>query len=294
MINIIRLFQDHGIQFDPTINDGWVNICCPYHSPKDRDFFMGFRLGGDYFHCWKCGGHDVIHVIGSVLKIRRQAAKELVTAYSDETVIRAKLNKKQPQATSLTLPEEPLKKMEKQYLRNRNFDPEYLMNKYNLFSGGITGEWKYRIMIPLFLHGKLVSWTSRDITGEQKLRYKTLSIEESVIDPKTIFYNLDNAKKDRVVICEGPFDVMRMGDGFVCSFGSSMEESQLIAIRRLFTHVFFLFDDEPDAQNKAKKYAEKLAVMGRVQVEVLNLETGDDPGALNDDEVKYIRKELGL
>lgn len=294
MINIIRLFTEHGVQFDPTINDGWVNVCCPFHRPKDVDFFLGFRLGGDYFHCWKCGGHSPEYVVATLLKITRTAATHLLRDYSDDTVVRAKLNKKEAKAISLTLPEEPLGKMERRYLKERNFNPEELQIKYQLCSGGISGDWKYRIIIPIFLHGKLVSWTSRDITDQQKLRYKTLAIEKSVIDPKTIFYNMDNSKGKTGVVVEGPFDVMRMGDDCVCGLGSSLEEAQLGMLRRRFERVFFLFDSEPDAQRKAKKYAEKLSVMGRVQVEVVDMETGDDPGNLTESEVKYIRKELGV
>ena len=166
----------------------------------------------------------------------------------------------------------------------------------------MTGKWKYRIIIPLIINGKIVSWTGRSILSPAKQkelnipRYKNLSIEDSVIDPKSILYNLDNCKKEIGVLTEGAFDVMRMGDDFFCSFGTELTQSQIGMIKDRFKKVFIMFDNEKEAQEKARKFGLQISSIG-VEVELVDA-YGDfgknDGGELNEKEVEIIRAELGL
>ena len=192
--------------------------------------------------------------------------------------------------------------MERKYLRERNFNPKLLHNKYKVVGGGITGDWKYRIIIPLIINGKIISWTGRSILEKSKLkelnipRYKNLSIEESVINPKECLFNLDHAKNKTVVLTEGAFDVMRLGDDFICSFGTSLTQSQIKELKMRYEKIFIMFDNEPEAQEKAKKYGMMLSSVG-VDVEIVDAYSDfnkNDGGELNDEEVKIIRKELGF
>src|SRR5574344_1316716 len=161
---------------------------------------------------------------------------------------------------------------------------------------------KNTIIIPLVLNGKIVSWTARTILSkqqQQKLkipRYKNLSIEQSVYPPKDLFYNLDNCKKKTAVLTEGAFDVIRMGDGFFCSFGTELTQSQISMIKERFTKIFIMFDNEEEAQAKARKFGLQIASIG-VEVEIVDDYSDfnkNDGGELNEQEVSIIRKELGL
>ena len=73
-----------------------------------------------------------------------------------------------------------------EYLEKRNFDVDELQKKYNLVGGGLVGKYKYRIIIPIYENGILVSWQARTILDkkvcdELKIpRYKNLPIESSV------------------------------------------------------------------------------------------------------------------
>ena len=183
-----------------------------------------------------------------------------------------------------------------------NFNPKYLHEKYKIAGGGIIGPWKYRIIIPLILNGKIVSWTGRSILSDKEIkelnipRYKNLSIEQSVIDPKSILYNLDNCKGRTAVLTEGAFDVMRLGDDFFCSFGTELKQSQISMIQKRFDKVFIMFDNEPEAQDKAKKYGLQLSSIG-VEVEIVDAYSDfnkNDGGELDETEVRVIRRELGL
>lgn len=226
----------------------------------------------------------------------------LIEQYAGRNSVLNTLNKKQAKATKLTLPTDTFTPAERKYLKERNFSPKLLHEKYKIVGGGITGSWKYRIIIPLVLNGKIVSWTARTILSkqqQQKLkipRYKNLSIEQSVVDPKSVLYNLDHCEDKIAVLTEGAFDVIRMGDGFFCSFGTELTQSQISMIKQRFEKVFIMFDNEEEAQAKARKFGLQIASIG-VEVELVDC-YGDfnknDAGELNEKEVQIIRHELGL
>ena len=164
------------------------------------------------------------------------------------------------------------------------------------------GEWSYRIIIPIFFEGRLISWTGRSILDRKTLdeekipRYKNLSVEKSAINPKDILFNIDNCRGDSVVLVEGPFDVLRMGDGFVCSLGTSFTTRQIMLLKERFKEVMVAFDNEPSAQDKAKKLAIELDMVG-VNSYVVNIcadYNKNDPGELTANEAKEIRKVLEI
>lgn len=280
-----------------------VNSNCPYCDTKIDSFNMGFNPAGDYCTCWKCGGHRLNDTLSKLLSIPKNKIDEVIEQYKGRMTLLNKLNGKRiGLASELKLPTDTFTPMERKYLTSRNFNPKLLHNKYKVVGGGITGDWKYRIIIPLIINGKIISWTGRSILEKSKLkelnipRYKNLSIEESVINPKECLFNLDHAKNKTVVLTEGAFDVMRLGDDFICSFGTSLTQSQIKELKMRYEKIFIMFDNEPEAQEKAKKYGMMLSSVG-VDVEIVDAYSDfnkNDGGELNDEEVKLIRKELCL
>ena len=292
MTDFPRLFQDFGIPTDPKVTTGWIGVPCPFCGDGPGKYHGGFSIGGGYFNCWKCGGRrNTAFVVAQILRTNQAEAEALLKAYDDGLQSRVSLNRKVARASVLSLPGAPLNPVEKAYLRDRGFRPGVLEKKYQVRGGGIAGDWKYRIIIPLIFRGRVVSWTARDITGRSDIRYKTLPIEESVINPKTIFYNTDNVPGRRVAVVEGPFDFIRMGDGFVSASGTSMTSAQLAFLARNYDEIFFVYDPEPLAQARARKYGEELAVMGK-RVEILDTESDRDPGDETPENVERIRREI--
>ncbi len=299
-MNFVKLFNDYNVEYDTRVNKGWTNVTCCFCD--DKTFNGGFNNAGDYYHCWKCGGHNFKQALARTVNIPFNDVDTLIEQYAGRNIVLNSLNKKQAKATKLTLPTDTFTSAERKYLKERNFNPKLLHEKYKIVGGGITGSWKYRIIIPLVLNGKIVSWTGRTILSkqqQQKLkipRYKNLSIEQSVIDPKSILYNLDYCNNKIGVLTEGAFDVIRMGDGFFCSFGTELTQSQISMIKERFEKVFIMFDNEEKAQEKARKFGLQIASIG-VDVEVVDA-YGDfsknDGGELTEEEVRIVRKELGL
>ena len=299
-MNFVKLCNDYNVEYDTRVNKGWTNVTCPFCD--DKTFNGGFNNAGDYYHCWKCGGHNFKQALARTVNIPFNEVDILIEQYAGRNSVLNTLNKKQAKATKLTLPTDTFTPAERKYLKERNFSPKLLHEKYKIVGGGITGSWKYRIIIPLVLNGKIVSWTARTILSkqqQQKLkipRYKNLSIEQSVVDPKSVLYNLDHCEDKIAVLTEGAFDVIRMGDGFFCSFGTELTQSQISMIKQRFEKVFIMFDNEEEAQAKARKFGLQIASIG-VEVELVDC-YGDfnknDAGELNEKEVQIIRHELGL
>lgn len=299
-MNFVKLFNDYNVEYDTRVNKGWTNVTCPFCD--DKTFNGGFNNAGDYYHCWKCGGHNFKQALARTVNIPFNEVDTLIEQYAGRNSVLNTLNKKKAKATKLTLPTDTFTPAERKYLKERNFSPKLLHEKYKIVGGGITGSWKYRIIIPLVLNGKIVSWTARTILSkqqQQKLkipRYKNLSIEQSVVDPKSVLYNLDHCEDKIAVLTEGAFDVIRMGDGFFCSFGTELTQSQISMIKQRFEKVFIMFDNEEEAQAKARKFGLQIASIG-VEVELVDC-YGDfnknDAGELNEEEVQIIRHELGL
>lgn len=301
-MNFEKLFTDYRIPFSLKVNKGWINTNCPYCDTKINSFNMGFNPTSDYCTCWKCGNHNLIRTLSRILSIPSNLIHQTLQPYQGRNSILHTLNKRQSNVLKLELPTDTFLPIERKYLIKRNFIPELLNEKYKIVGGGISGKWKYRIIIPLIYNNKIVSWTARSILDKSKLkeldipRYKNLSIEESVINPKEVLFNLDNCLGDTAVLTEGPFDVIRLGDGFFCSFGTSLTQSQIKIIQQRFKKIYIMFDNEVKAQDKARKVGLELSSLG-VDVEVVNAYDDfnkNDGGELTPEEVEIIREELDL
>jgi hypothetical protein len=273
-----------------------------YCTSSSHSKHLGFNLADGHCACWKCGGHQATPTLARLLAIPSGEVNQVLAQYETRNVAVARLNKRIPLAKHLQLPTDTFTPAERKYLLSRNFSPRYLHEKYGVVGGGIAGEWKYRIIIPLIINGKIVSWTGRTILSKKKAdelkipRYKNLSIEESCVNPKTSLFNLDNCNKSRVILTEGAFDCFMLGDNSMCCFGSALTEEQIAVIAGRFEKVFILFDNEPEAQEKARKYGMQIASMG-VEVEVVNAYEDfnkNDGGELTHDEVEIIKNELGV
>lgn len=314
-VDFKRIFDIHHI---PTRNTSrnWVNINCPFcKNPIDTHFNGGFNVLSPRYNCWRCGEHSWYDAFSKLLFIPPQNVSEYVKPFQ---FISKDTDKKVAKAEHLDLPGYTLNEEESQYLRNRGFDVQYLKSRFKIRGGGKYGDWSYRIIIPIYYKRVLVSWTGRSILTREQIkeynipRYKNLSIEQSVINPKSIFFNIDNSKNDSVMLVEGPMDVMKMGSDCICSLGTSMTREQELFLKQNYKTIFICFDNEPAAQEKAKKVGTNLASIG-LNIEVVNIcepfvkeEIFDeekqewikiyknDPGELSYDEVAEIRKELGF
>lgn len=278
-----------------------VNVNCPYCDTKSTSFNLGFNPAGNYYHCWKSKhNYPIRQVLSTLLNVSESSIDNILIDYqgAGETLS----EKKTSNIKYLELPTNTFTKAERKYLKSRDFDPKYLYKKYHVVGGGIDGDWKFRIIIPVYYQGQLLSWTGRSILSKEKLkqleipRYKNLSIEKSVKNIKELFFNIDNCKSDTVVLTEGAFDVLRFDGNAICSMGTELTESQINLLASRFRKIFILFDNEPEAQEKARKFGLQLSSIG-IDIEIVNAYEDfgkNDMGECSREEIEIIKKELEI
>jgi len=294
VFNITAFCKDYNISYSlqgKNISPGWVGLQCPFHA--DTSYHLGFNAQGGYFYCWKCGSHHTSRIIQELLHCTLYDAYSIIEEYNTRTVLIEALNKKKPLAETLVLPGEELTKPYRVYLHRRGFDPDDIIAQYKVKAGGIVGDWKYRLMIPVYHNHRLVTYQGRDITGNTDLRYKTLAVEKSVENPKHCLYNEDAVPdKKNIIVCEGVMDVWKMGSGAVATLGTSTTEEQ---VRKLsaYANVYIVFDPEAIAQKRARKLGERISALG-ANVTVIDTGLDHDPGDMTAKEVETFRKELGV
>jgi hypothetical protein len=289
----LSFLRENGIQYfeeGANVQSGWVGVQCPFCS--DHSNHGGFNLSAGYYNCWRCGGHRVVDYIVEVLRIPEYEAWDIHDRYSTRDLLLHKLNsKKIAKAQSVEMPGEELTKYHRRYLKSRGFDPDFIQSKYGVKGTGPLGDFKLRLMIPIIYHKQVVSYTGRDITGRQQIRYKTLRVEDSVINPKHVLYNVDNCTGDWVGVVEGPIDCWRMGDNFCAGLGTSFTDQQ-IRMLSFYERVAFLFDPEPEAQARAEKYGVLLSSLGVRKVITVDVELDKDPGEFSERMASRVRDRI--
>ena len=294
--DMIRFCQDNGIWFTThgkIISKGWIGLQDIFNQDTTMNGYLGWNLAGSYFSSWLDGGHSLKSWLELVAP--EQNYHSLMQEYGDEISYVNRLNDKRQNAETIEFNFPELSPLARKYIEKRNFDPETLIKDYGLRWGGIVGDFAFRIIIPLYdRDGRLVSYQGRFIGKDPSIpRYKTLGIEKSLVDPKSVLYNEQNVKGGTIYVCEGFFNVARWGAGAVASFGTSFTESQVRALAQ-YDRVVILFDSEKAAQRKAKKLGLRISSMGVKKVDVIDLELGErDIAECSDEEIAEFRRIIG-
>lgn len=295
----IKFFRDYGIPFDAEIAQGrgFIAFPCPYcrgESHKNTSYYGAIHNQYNYFRCWKCGKKPLKEVF---YLLTGQNWEEISQNYKADYDIRdiyilknTEETRKSPPAL-LSLPSEAreLGDREKAYLESRGFEPEAIIKRYGLVSTGFTGEYKFRIIIPIYWGGRLVSYQGRDYTGLSNLRYKACSKEKEIIHHKHILYGGENTQGEHIICVEGIIDKWKMGEKAVATFGTGYTKQQLVLLSR-YKKVSVLFDGEPEANKHAENLANSLAGLN-VDVEIVYLKSGD-PGDLSIEEAGELAREI--
>lgn len=304
MIDIIKIYQRFGIPYQTEghkhVRSGWIGIPCPFCTGNP-----GYHLGYCYdrnskyagaFHCWRCGGKNLIEVLSSLLNTDTSSTWSIIKEYQiDGTgpIISTKTERKGPtkgrSTCQLPIGTKPIQEIHRQYLQNRNFNPDKIEEIWKIQATGPVGNYKHRIIIPIFFNKKLVSYQGRDITNKSSMKYKACPQDLEAREHKTCLYGLDEVQGDSVVVVEGVTDVWRLGIGAVATFGIEYKHDQIPLLKR-FKNIFILFDSEPQAQEQARLLSITLYSPER-HIEILELSEGD-PGEMNQSDADDLMKEL--
>jgi hypothetical protein len=273
---------------------GWAQVPCPFCSGTEG-LHLGFNIEGGFFNCWRCGWHPALDVIIELLHVPFKDAQQLLKQYGSNDIVaqtfkgRTSLEAKKG---SVKLPTGlmPLSKPHRKYLRERGFDPYELANKWDLMGTGPIGDYKFRIIAPIKLNGRIVSYQGRDTTGKQLLRYKACRKEDELIAHQNIVYGFDHIEGDTGVVVEGITDVWRLGFGSCGTFGIDFTPSQ-IRLMKTIPRWKVVFDPESQARMRAISLARCLGTLG-CDVEKVELEGVGDPAELDQEDADELMKEL--
>lgn len=290
--DVQRLFEDYQIEHwthGKNVAQGFINITCPWCDDKSNH--GGFAENGSVYLCWRCGRHRVDDTLSLVLGLNRKNIYSILNKY--KTYITSIQDEYESYADSIQMPGIALTESHKKYLERRNFDADYLENKYNL-KGTLAraDNLAYRIMIPIYKNNQIVSYQGRDFTDKQKQKYINCKKELEVFPMKHNLYNLNNCNSDRVLVFEGAFDVFRFGNNTVATMGVGYTTSQLAILATEFEQIFIMFDSDDAGQKRAKELAFALSSVGK-QVTNVVLSEGD-PAEQTESAVKLIKNDLKI
>lgn len=292
MFDAERYLKDFGIPYStsgPDISIGWVGIACPFC--RDHASHGGFSPD-DYYSCWRCGWHSIEDVVSRLERLQYHEACQRVSEYQiREKKTKYRVYNRSERVSIVKVPgDKPLGQIHQRYLRSRGFDPDQLAEKYGLLGAGPVGPYKFRLIAPIYFNGEIVSYQGRDVTGKAEIPYKACPKDQEIIEHKNIVYNIDNVPGDRCLVVEGIFDVWRLGDGAVATFGVGFRWAQVEVLAARFKKIFLVYDGEPKAQAKARAMVQALVSLG---VEAKNcLLSHGDPGEMSEDDARKLKEEL--
>ena len=294
MFNVKNFMDDYNISYiteGKNTQQGWLNINCPFCN--DPSQHGGFNIYTGHYNCWNCGHHWQDQVIEKLLGITNYEARNIIEQY--ETVIGLRQEKKKlkfKNKTSIKLPKGTydLQPMHRKYLIKRNFDPDKIESIWNIRGTHWIGEYSYRIIAPIFLNNKIVSYIGRDITEKSNLRYKACKIENEIIHYKHIVYGADYIKDRKAIIVEGITDVWRFGKGAIAMFGTNYTKQQILFLTKLIDKAFIIFDKGAYLQTK-KLCEDLIGLLSHVEIITLP-DFVKDPAELTQKDADDLKKEL--
>lgn len=295
--DIKAYFDSKNIHYDEkgkNVTRGWVNICCILPGCSDHSNHLGINLKTLIYKCWLCSQKGpATNLVKIIENCSEGIAKQIMKKFPiDETNSIWDEEQEIIKNTNLILPSEIEKEWPQihlDYLKSRNFDPSYLIEKYKLMPVWNIGQYRFRIIIPIFMNHQMVSFTSMDILRQDdRPKYMDCPIEKSIIPVKHCLYGIDNVK-DKVVVYEGVTGVWNFGDGSVASFTSNFSKEQLLLFaKKKIKKAFVIFDED------AKKKGENMAIQlsGIIpSVEQICFKS-IDPKDLNKEKMLDFKKDL--
>lgn len=298
-MDIIQLYQDFNIDFvtegHKHSRAGWVNTECPFCT-GNPGYHLGFNLQGNYFYCWRCGGHQTINTLSKLLKLPIYKIKELTRQYdiSISTITpKIEIRKKDFKYPSGT---ESLESQHIRYLQSRNFDPDRIIDLWQLKATGPISrldniDYKNRIIIPFIWDEQIVSFDSRSISAvrSDQQRYKACPADRELIPHKSILYGKQEAWRETGICVEGPTDVWRLGVSSFATSGIKFTPMQVRNISKFFRRVAVAFDNDPTAKLQCSKLVAELKFRG---VDAFKVDIEGDPGSMKQEDADYLVKQL--
>lgn len=282
MLDAKRMLDDNGVEAQE-IHKGWINVQCPFCD--DEGMHGGFNISGSYYTCFRCKYHWVVDAVAQIIGVDRHQAGEILKQYSDYVQDREEEYDVKVDKVKLPIGCGRMNEACREYLRNRGFDDKKLEREWGLMGTGYLGEYKFRVIAPIYLKGELISYQGRDITDRSQERYKACPKSDEVLNLKNTLYGIDKAKGKTCVVVEGIPLVWRLGAGAIATFGIDYTQQQVNIIQSTYDHIFILYDNEINAHRMSCDLANHIdAIKDVPSVEILRITDLSDYDDMTDRE----------
>jgi hypothetical protein len=301
LFDIESFLIDNSIDFltsGKNIGRGWIGVKnCPFCG--DDRYHLGVNMTTKKVSCFVCGESSMIpRFIKEVLGIPEEDWKDVysfVRKYQDGDIYIDPRHNGKNVIWPLGMQDVSGKGVK--YLSGRNFGID-VVDKYKLRETSHTSflyesdheyDFRWRIIIPIIMNRRVVSYTGRSFVSKDP-KYQHPNIEASIVSTASCIYNYDSVEEGgTAIICEGPTDVWRLGDGCIATMGVKYTKKQLrFLAEKHLKKVVIVFDENADEQ--AKKLAN--ALIGIVdEIKIAYIGEGD-VGDLDPIEAVKIKNDL--
>lgn len=256
-----HLLSQAGIQFydqsgHKHARAGWLQLNCPFCA--SNKYHLGYRLDRGWFSCWKCGRLQAYKVLRALLPNARAHWESLLRPQAGGSFrphVECGVRVEYPRGLG------PLQAAHKRQLARWGFDPDELEELWELKGTGALSDLPWRIIMPIKYEGRVVSWASRALQGPKDRRFRSATPKQSLVPFNQVLYGGDAVRGNGIIVSEGYRDAWRIGHGLGTSVNGihGVSPQQLQQILR-FARRIVCFDNEPEAQRRARVLADKLSV----------------------------------
>jgi len=240
---------------------------CPFCT-EASERRMAIDLTGKGWWCWvgrkEHSGINPNRLVASFLGISLEAARAITGSGAgfapdaDEfskaiAALRAEPAKPFSPPPQLRMPAEfkridngPVAEPFVHYLRGRGFTDPQIMRMTDCYGLRccLDGYWRYRLIFPIVLDGRLVAWTGRTIAVRERKRY----LAEGQAPHYLLWFDQLKKGGQSIVLAEGPFDALKLrflGQPATCFFTAAPSEQQIDLLGELlprYRERFLLLD----------------------------------------------------
>ena len=249
-MNLIEALEARGIEFkfhSTRVNE--LYVCCPFCIERGETPDQRFRFGVNYVtgqaHCFNCGKK-----FRDFEFLKKALTEKLETG--EWQLAQEAIKREAMKAPEVRLPEDfiPLSgiqgkthwdKVALKYLHTRGVTERQMKEKNIGYS--MIGEFRYRIIIPVYFEGKLEGLVGRAFVRDLEPKYR------NSLGNKTL-YNVPKRPHRNAVLSEACFDalaierVVAAGTDSLAALGSSLTDRQLLILQDYDSITLYLDPDK--------------------------------------------------
>jgi DNA primase len=265
-----------------TDKEVFLKSCPQCGSPGSHASTISVSREKRLFFCWRCnykGGW--VKIIAKLANMSFQDAARMI---GDDLNLRVEKKKEPKLVRAIELPpRSPWTVRSENYLRDRGISKQ-TEEEFGLYYCSL-GKFQGRIIIPIRVNGIAVAFQGRAVDPKVEPRYRG----PWDMPKNLVWFNLDRYRPGmKVVIVEGPFDVMKLhelGIFAICPLGKTISEDQIFVLTKVGIREIVLLQDQDALPFIGKTWA---FLSRKFDVSIIPLLTHNDPAELRGQEAEDV------